>query len=134
MTRTLEEITKEEQRYFFRDDGDGKTRFEWPSEFNTEINNISREKLNAYTELHDNVWVGNINRCEKEQTWLVKFVGQPIYNFEYTFAVPHCDTTLIALLIMHARIKYTDGKACMERISNIANRIQLLGGINLFWA
>lgn len=135
MKRTIEEIQREETGYFLHETGSGKVQFEWPSEFDTGLNNLSREKLDAYMEIHEEVWLGKVNRYnyDKDRPYLVKYEGQKVYNFEYTFAIPCYDQELIDLIIEREEAEYTGTAEDEPRVQKIMDRIYQLRGIDLFW-
>lgn len=121
----MQDLMKKELEYF----KDGNQ----PTEFDTEINDISRAKINLMKGRGE-VWLGNINRYRKEdKPYLVQYAGETIYNFEYSFAIPCFDQELIDLIIKREKTPYKGVEKDAQLIIVIMDRIKELRGIHLFW-
>ena len=79
-------IIKRENEIFFPDG-----HFEYPTEFDTELNFIQREKIKAFKEIHGDCWLGSINRYSNEifKPYLEQISN--CYNFERDFTIPKYD-------------------------------------------
>jgi hypothetical protein len=105
-------------------------------EFDTEINDISRLKIRAASEIWPEVWLGRVNiyKEHEKKPILKKYEGEKVYNFEYTFAVPNNDEELTRLITDRKNAEYTGTADDYKRVDAIFNRIEALNGINLSWA
>ena len=130
--KTTKELKKEQYNYIFNigeylelQEGDNTN------------NDLNRKQIKAYTNENKKVWFGNINFYDEkrrrivndEESPLVEYEGQEIYNFEYTFCVPSCDETLIDLIR-----EWNKTGAKTELIDAIFSRIDDLNGIHFIWS
>lgn len=127
----MQELNKRAFEYHKRNADWGGT-----CEFDMEINDISRAKIKAASELWPEVWLGRVNIYKEHEAEpiLKKWGGELVYNFEYTFAVPVCDNELISMIIERKNAPYTGTSDDYKRVDAIFNRIEALNGINLSWA
>lgn len=110
---------------------------EHPDEFDTQCNDVSREKIRLYAEIHQDqkCYLGKVNRYSEDEgkPYLVEYTGQMIYNFEYKFMIPVYDQKLIDMIIDRESAEYTGTAEDYKRVSAIMNRIEEIGGIYLIW-
>ena len=109
-----------------------------PSElYDMELNTISCQAIVAYANIHkdETCYLGKINRYseDKGKPGLVPYVGQRVFNFEYSFMIPCYDAKLINLIMDRDESEYTGTKDDFFMVDAIMDRIQELNGINLFW-
>lgn len=108
------------------------------SEFDMSINDISRARIEAFRRKHGQCFLGsvNINGCDRSNP-IVEFapyVGQKIYNFQYTIVLPYEDEKLRALLKYHNTDRKISGCTdIMGSINVIFERLYAIGGIALTW-
>ena len=130
---TMQKLVKGEIDIFRRAGGMGS----WPSEFDTDMNVITQEKIKLFPELNNNgqCYLGKINRYteDKGKPYLMPYDGQRVFNFEYGFMIPVYDEKLVELIRDRERAEYIGTKDDFRRITEIMDRIQELGGIHLFW-
>jgi len=130
---TMQKLVKGEIDIFRRAGGMGS----WPSEFDTDMNVITQEKIKLFPELNNNgqCYLGKINRYteDKGKPYLMPYDGQRVFNFEYGFMIPVYDEKLVELIRDREHAEYTGTKDDFRRITEITDRIQELGGIHLFW-
>lgn len=128
-TKTLKELSKETSSYL--------NFYQGTSEFDKSINDISREKIKAMKKEHGICFVGKFNLYgdeRKKDYKLTEYTGQKIYNFEYTFCIPCHDSQIEKLITERDRAEYTGSRDDFKRIDMIMDRIEELGGLNLFWS
>ena len=125
---TVKELSNETGKYL--------AYYQGTSEFDKSINDISREMIKAMKNEHDTCFVGKINLYDDDNKdyKLTEYTGQMIYNFEYAFCIPNHDSQLEQLITDRDRAPYTGTKDDFKRIDEIMNRIEELGGHNLFWS
>jgi len=127
----LQELNKKSNDYHRRN-------IEWGGtcEFDMEINDISRAKIQAASEVWPEVWLGKVNLYNKDKgkPILKQWGGELVYNFEYTFLIPAYDKELETLIYDRDNADYTGTKDDIVRIDAIFNRIEGLNGIILSWA
>ena len=108
------------------------------SEFDMSINDISRAKIQAVSELWQEVWLGHINLYGKDRhggrAIMEKWEGELVYNFEYAFCIPCHDAELEKLISDRDNAEYTGTTDDWNRIEAIFTRIEALGGETLAWA
>ena len=98
-------------------------------------NDRNRAIIDAFSREHEETWLGNVNFygatrlaiINNTNQPLIKYEGQNIYNFEYTFCV-HYDEILCALIR-----KWNQGTDIVV-LHNILNRIAELGGEHFVWS
>jgi len=102
-----------------------------------EMNDITRQLIVAYDRLHQDskCYLGKVNRYSEDEgkPYLALYEGQQVFNFEYGFMIPCYDEKLIELIRDREHAEYTGTKEDYKRVTEIMDRIQELGGINLFW-
>ena len=95
-----------------------------PNEADHSLNDISQVIIRALADEHDGcAYLGKINK-----TSLTRYVGQPIFNFEYNFCVPTEDPTLLELLAQWQR---EPGR--LDLFDSIWIQVKALGGQWLLW-
>lgn len=108
------------------------------TEFDMSINDISRAKIQAVSEIWPEVWLGHVNLYGKDRhggkAIMQKWEGELVYNFEYAFAVPGHDIELEKMIRERDDAEYTGTAADYKRIDVIFARIEALGGETLAWA
>ncbi len=97
------------------------------------INDIQRDKVQAYWKLHPDTHVGLVNRYDRKRNFLQKYNGEKVLNFEWEFIIPQHDAELLRLLQVREQATYTGTKADVERLTPIWARIEQLGGLYLIW-
>ncbi|MDH6310897.1 hypothetical protein M2451_004064 [Dysgonomonas sp. PFB1-18] len=124
---SLAELEKLERIYFIQHDG-------WTTEFDKSINDISRVKIKQFQKERGACYLGRINEYdENAEIKLTLYERQVVYNFEYTFIVPHDDPKLVELLKKyHKRGNSPD--LTTNQITEITNRIYETGGMFLYWS
>ena len=126
----FKELNRQEFSIFKRSEG-------FPSEFETNMNNISRKKIEIFAAMHNNekCCLGKINRYSEdvEKPYLVAYEGQRVFNFEYGFMIPCYDEKLVEMIRDREHAEYTGTTDDYKRVTKIMNRIYELGGFNLFW-
>ena len=133
-TEKMKALIKNELEIFKQARGMGG----YPTEFDTEINDITVEKIKMFAALNNNgsgCYLGKINRYseDKGKPYLVPYDGQRVFNFEYGFMLPVYDEKLAEMIRDREHAEYTGTKADFVLIEAIMGRIQELGGIHLFW-
>ena len=126
---TLAECKKEEKKFF---------RFgEYPSEFESELNDISRDKARAFLKHFKDAWLGNVNLHElymgRPEKVLWQWHGDLICNFEAAFIIPRYDSVLEHLILARFGTPYTGTKLDAKLIAGIFKRIEELQGESLYW-
>jgi len=130
MTSKLDTLKTLTGKYLQRNGG-------WPSEFDCEINDISRAKIDAALELWGTCYLGKVNLyndARGKPYHLTPYTGQQVYNFEYSFIVPVRDRDLERLIEERDRAPYTGTTEDFHRIEEIHALIEKLGGVQLIWA
>ena len=126
----FKELNRQEFSIFKRSSG-------LPTEFDTDMNDISRKKIEIFAAIHNNekCYLGKVNRYSEDEgnPGLVPYDGQQVFNFEYGFMIPAYDAKLINLIMDRDEAEYTGTKEDFVMVEAIMNRIAELGGINLFW-
>ncbi len=97
------------------------------------INDIQRDKVQAYWKLHPDAHIGLVNRYDRKRNFLQKYNGEKVLNFEWEFIIPQHDTELLKLLLAREQATYTGTQADVERLKPIWARIEQLGGLYLIW-
>lgn len=131
MTSKLDTLETLTGKYLQRNGG-------WPSEFDFEINQISRAKIDAALELWGDCYLGNVNLYDDARGKpyrLTRYTGkETIYNFAFSFAVPTLAPELCRLIEERDRAPYTGTRDDYARVEEIHALIEKLGGIQLIWA
>jgi len=122
----LQSIIQKENEYF-------KT-YGGPTEADFSINDIQREKIQAFYQQHPNTHVGKINRTERVGSPIEKYTSQKVFNFQYDFIIPQHDPELERLLLEREQATYTGTKEDTVRLDKIYVRVKQLGGNYLYWA
>jgi len=132
----MQKLIKDELEIFKQARGMGG----YPTEFDTEINDITVEKIKMFAVLNNNglgsyCYLGKINRYSEDEgkPYLVAYDEQRVFNFEYAFMIPAYDEILIEKIRFRETDEYTGAKKDFILINGIMDRIQELGGIHLFW-
>lgn len=133
-TLSMEELDKLSADYLYRHRDNGGT-----SEFDATINDISRATIHKLYEKYGKCFLGKYNLYDEDRknlrAELVVYEGQPIYNFEFAFAVPENDEKLVELIREHNREKEVfNSKEVMEGIEKMTQRIAELKGTYLIWS
>ena len=141
----LKAVKAEEHKFFFWPVGNGKFTFEYPTEFDQELNDVTRLKIAAYTKKFGEGYLGNVNlhkehierKCKNNESFrepiLWKWDGQLVCNFEATFIVPCFNQVLVDLIRTRAESEYTGAKDDYARVTAIHDIIDGLGGEYLNW-
>ena len=104
-------------------------------EANTELNNLQREKINAVYAEHGKAYIGKINLYGAERESLsansvfTEYTMQTIYNFGADFVVPIGDRELAEMIV-----QWNGTSPSAGLVSQIHERVEELGGLNLRWA
>lgn len=124
--KAVKEIQDEINQYFLHGG---------PSEFERRLNELNRFLIEAFAKEKGEAWLGRVNRYEEDRgkPYLVKYEGQKVYNFEYTFIVPCHDKELITLIKEREGAEYTGTCEDAPRVTKILDRIKELGGASLVW-
>ena len=103
------------------------------------LNDLNREKLKALKEMHGHLYLGKINIHDAAKRERIvdgaedvyeELLEQPLYNFCCDFAVPVKDKCLSDLIRAWNAKHAIPG---MKDVQKITERVEQLGGINLFW-
>ena len=102
-------------------------------------NDLNRERLQALKMMHGRLFLGNVNFYNDKREKIAvgtesvydELLDQPVYNFEYSFAVPTADEMLGEMIRLWNRDGVRSQKT--QEIESIIDRIGKLGGINLIW-
>ena len=132
MSDKLKELDKETGEYLKLHWSEGGT-----SEFDMSINDISRAKIEEASKIWPEVYLGKVNLYgdERQKTYeMVKYTGQKVYNFEYSFIVPVKDPELEKMIDNRDKSVYTGTSADYIMIKEIHAKMESIGGINLIWA
>ena len=108
----------------------------FPTEFQPELNDKTRQLIAAYAEQHGQAWLGNINLYGDDRGKAEKILfplDQFVCNFAAAFIVPAYDQELVDLIYERDIAPYTGTKDDSQRIDVIFNRIDALGGLSLHW-
>lgn len=128
---TLKELNTASINYLRKHWDNGGT-----SEFDFSINDISRAKIDAIKDEFGDCYLFKINRYDgdEDKPFIVRYVGQKVYNFEYSGAIPVDDEKMLELLKDYAENSgFKEGKM-MNKIEAIYNRIEELKGVSLIWS
>ena len=129
---SIKELEKETAEYLINHAEEGGT-----SEFDMSINDISRAKIEAALVEWGQVYLGNVNIYDPNHgkpVKLVKYYGEKVFNFGYSFAIP-CDSPELCKMIEDRdNSEYTGTKDDYKRVTEIHNLIDSLGGFYLIWA
>ncbi len=123
----LSDLQQEEARCFFRELSSGERVFEYPTEFDQSLKELSRKKIACFLQEHGHAWLGRINAGFEEGPILREHLGEIVYNFDANFIVPLCDGDLVAL------IERWRSKIDIKALDAIHHRIKQLGGYHLHW-
>lgn len=108
-----------------------------PTEFDQEVNTISRHLISAYHEHYGRCFLGKINLYDKDRgnrdAILTEYKKQFIYNFAYSFIIPNYDQELIDLIYNRDITPYTGTKDDSVLIDAIFKRLESIGGLYLHW-
>jgi len=107
------------------------------TEFDMSINDTSRNMIFTMKAEKGVCFLGKINLYgeeRKEEYKLTEYIGQKIYNFEYSFCLPCYDEELEKMIDNRDKAVYTGTITDSVLISAIIDRVEKIGGINLFWA
>lgn len=131
---SIEQLEKLTYEYIRRNRPYGGTSERAPS-----INDISRALIEAIRREKGTCFLSKINLTGKERDnsdyHFTPYVGQTIYNFDYTLALPQEDEALRQLIIEHNRAHMPyDSKSAFERIQRISDRVDEIGAFRLLWA
>ena len=127
MTATLSACKVEETKYFFRELNDGTRVFEYPTEFDSGLNDLTRKKISCFLREHGQAWLGRINPGFDKGPILREHTGELVYNFSANFIVPTNDSELVQL------IEKWRNKSEIKVLDAIHLRIKQLGGDHLHW-
>lgn len=114
----------------------------WPGESDDEINDASRAVVEAMRAEHGQAWLGKINLYDADRVKngggrpeqvLWKWDGSLVHNFEACFVAPCFDAELVRLIVERDAAPYTGTREDCARIEAITDRINAIGGVNLFW-
>jgi hypothetical protein len=134
---TLKQTIETERGFYFRPVGNRKFRYKEPTEFDYELNSVTREKIAAFAREHNGIcFLGKINRYKGEdddKPYLAQYTGQLVYNFEWRFAIPVHDQALVDMIKQREKGPYTTAIDDCKLIDGIFDRIEALGGIMLNW-
>ena len=129
MTATLTELQREEEQ-LWKDNGGSP----WDlGEADEGQNDLSRAKIQAFLEEHGEAWLGCVNTYGQRPI-LVQYTGQLVYNFQYTFVIPHFSAQLVDMLVEREDTPYTSVATDRVLVDAICDRIEELGGVHLHWA
>jgi len=111
-----------------------------PTEFDTDMNDITREKIEIFAAIHKDLrnekcYLGKINRYSEDvgKPYLMVYEEQRVFNFEYGFMIPCYDEKLVEMIKEREQAKYTGTADDYKRVTEIMDRIHEVGGFNLFW-
>lgn len=107
------------------------------TEYDMSINDISRNMIFAMKAEKGVCFLGKVNLYgeeRKEEYKLTEYTGQKIYNFEYSFCLPCYDEELEKMIDNRDKAVYTGAITDSVLVSAIIDRVEKIGGINLFWA
>jgi hypothetical protein len=129
----LQELKQESRAYHVLHADNGGS-----SEFDMSINDISRAKIQAVSEIWTEVWLGNVNLYGDDRHGgkpiMTKWEGDLVYNFEYAFCIPGHDAELEQMIRDRDDAEYTGTRDDYKRIDAIFARIEKLGGETLSWS
>lgn len=110
------------------------------SEFDSTINDISREIIRLYAKHYGTVYLGKINDSDaynNRKPIVFRVYSDPdekIYNFEADFVIPVEDEELRKVLQERNTPGEYSGKKNADQVNKIIARIEALGGYHLSWS
>lgn len=124
---TVEDVTKEIHEFV-------KNRGGWIelTEFDQEINGLSRRLIAALYNQHGETWLGIFNQYPPHKTVVLQKYDPEItvLNFACDFAIPHYDAEIVNMIEMYNRPDAWDAgywlKMAIERVKD-------LGGVYAHW-
>lgn len=99
-----------------------------------DINDLTRKELDIFAQDHPETFIGNINLDHDTGDLKVYKLGDFIYNFGASFAVPVNDAVLVKMIKDRSTAEYTGTKADYPLVTAIIDRVTEIGGILLIWA
>jgi len=106
-------------------------------EANAELNDLQREKINAFYSESGTVYIGKINFYDDERKALkaekvfTLHNGGEVYNFAADYIIPVPDNNLAEMIVEWN----SDGVPnSLKLIEKITQRIDEIGGIHLMWS
>jgi len=111
---------------------------EWgcPNEEDIEIvNTCSIALIYLYDKFHSETYLGNVNRYDhnRDKPILVRYEGQGICNFEYSFIIPCMDLEIIRMIADRDKMEYTGVADDVPLVTEIIKRVSDLDGTHLIW-
>lgn len=106
-------------------------------EANTELNNLQREKINAFYLDSGTAYIGKINYHGDErknsavENVLTLYTGDIIYNFGVDYIIPTMDNNLAIMIV---EWNSTGLPTNLSLIDKITHRIKEIGGLQLTWS
>ena len=102
------------------------------TEFDAEwVNASTRKDFKKFVGKHNVVYLGKVNRykSDKGKPYLVKYINQKIYNFEYAFAITKYDNELVKLIKKRENPLEDNKKTC----DAIFKRLEELNSFTFIW-
>lgn len=127
---TVANIQRDENDFFFRDNGHGKIVFNPPTELDQGLNELTRHKIICFFREKGSAWLGNINQSDAEvlkEPILYQYSGEMVNTFAADFIIPGFD----AELVQNVKLWSKTGK--LEALNAIQDRINKIGGTLLYW-
>jgi len=131
-TRTLEDVRSDIHGCIRR----GEHEMEAGSPYENPLNDLQRELIATFAAEHGGeAWLGKVNLYDgdKRERVLWKWDGDLVLNFSASFVIPAYDEQLERLILERDRAPYTGTREDYRRVTEIYDRMEAVGGMNLLW-
>jgi len=98
------------------------------------LNDASRDLINAMIEEHGKVWLGSYNLYDNDRVAVWEHWGGLVCNFEAAFVLPVESQELSDLILERHDSEYTGSKDDWARLKVISKMVRDLGGKDLYWS
>ena len=131
-TRTLTEVRSDICGCIHR----GEHEMEAGFPYENPLNDLQRELIATFAAQHGGeAWLGKVNLYDGDnrERVLWKWDGGMVLNFGASFVIPAYDDQLERLILKRDRAPYTGTREDYRRVTEIYDRMEAVGGMNLLW-